>query len=96
MKALFEKKKKILRQLNQVGYELDREIEKRWGFSYSETNDDMLIDTIDYGTCSLSYIEFVKKMNAYKKERDKQEKEQYNGFKQTKRTDAVPMACSRE
>ena len=67
MKKLFEKKKKIIEQLNEVSFQLDREINNRWGFSYSETDDDSMIDTLDYGTQSISYKEFVRLMDKYKK-----------------------------
>jgi hypothetical protein len=67
MKALFEKKKKLIEKLNAIGHELDRKIDERWGFSYSETDDDEMIDTLDYGTSSISYSTFVRKMDAYKK-----------------------------
>jgi|GEM_PF-5959292 len=54
MKTLFEKKKKLIKQLNKVNFELDRKIEDKWGFSYSDTDDDAMIDTLDYGTQSIS------------------------------------------
>lgn len=66
MKELFEKKKKMIAELNKLSFQLDREINKRWGFSYSDTDDDAMIDTLDYGTQSISYTKFVKLMNAYK------------------------------
>ncbi len=70
MKKLFEKKKKIIEQLNEVSFQLDREINNRWGFSYSETDDDSMIDTLDYGTQSISYKEFVRLMDKYKKNKE--------------------------
>ena len=70
MKALYNKKKKLARELRELGFELDQKIEERFGFSYSETDDDEIIDTLDYGTSSLDYASFIEKMNDYKKERD--------------------------
>jgi hypothetical protein len=67
MKALFERKKKLIEELNAIGYQLDKKIDERWGFSYSETDDDEMIDTLDYGTSSINYATFVRKMNTYKK-----------------------------
>ena len=71
MKELFEKKKKLISKLNDVSLKLDQEIDKKWGFSYSDTDDDVLIDTLDYGNNNISYEEFVRVMNEYKKNYDK-------------------------
>ena len=68
MKRLFDKKKKLLKQLNDVGYLLDREIKERWGFHYSQTDNDPMIDTLDYGTSDIDYKEFEDRMDGYKKE----------------------------
>lgn len=66
MKALFNKKKKLARQLKEVGHLLDLEINKKWGFHYSETDDDQIIDTLDYGICGISFDTFIRKMDEYK------------------------------
>ena len=68
MKRLFDEKKKLLKQLNGVSYLLDQEIEKRWGFHYSQTDNDSMIDTLDYGTSFIDYKEFEDRMDGYKKE----------------------------
>ena len=67
LKALYNKKKKLINQLNEIGGLLDKEIEKRFGFHYSQTDDDEMIDTLDYGTQDLPYHAFIKKMNEFKK-----------------------------
>ena len=66
MKSLFNKKKKLIKQLNEIGYLLDKEIEKRWEFHYSQTDCDPIIDTLDYGTNNISYKDFVDTMNDFK------------------------------
>lgn len=71
MKVLYEKKKKLAEELRMLGMQLDEKLEKRFGFSYSETDDNEIIDTLDYGTNRLEYSDFIKKMNQYKKQRDK-------------------------
>jgi len=68
MKALYKRKKKLVQELLDLGRELDSKIEERWGFHYSQTDDDSCIDTLDYGTQDLEYSDFVEKMNEYKKE----------------------------
>lgn len=65
MKRLFNQKKQMALRDREIGAELDREIEERWGFHYSQTDDDEIIDTLDHGTSSLTYAEFVEKMDAY-------------------------------
>ena len=66
MKSLFNKKKKLIKQLNEIGYLLDKEIEKRWGFHYSQTDSDPMIDTLDYGTNDINYKDFVEMMDEFK------------------------------
>ena len=65
MKKLYNKKKRLIDELNKIGQELDRLIEDRWGFHYSQTDNDAIIDTLDYGTNTLDYIEFVSIMNDF-------------------------------
>ena len=66
MKALFNKKKKLIQELNHIGRELDMKIEERWGFHYSQTDSDPMIDTLDYGTNDINYKEFVDMMDEFK------------------------------
>lgn len=74
IKTLFNKKKKILKQLRQINNELDLEIKSEYGFHYSETNDDRIIDTLDYGVASIHYNEFYVRMRFYKEDFDNNEK----------------------
>lgn len=67
MKQLFNEKKKLVRKTNEIGRELDKMIIEKWGFSFSETDDDPMIDTLDYGTNSICFEEFEDRMNRYKK-----------------------------
>ena len=66
MKKLYNEKKRLVRELNAVGFLLDREIEKRFGFHYSQTDNYAMIDTLDYGTQGLKYKDFIELMNEYK------------------------------
>ena len=68
MKELYNLKKKLAHNDLFIGRELDKLISERWGFSYSQVDDDECIDTLDYGTGNLDYNSFVKKMDWYKKE----------------------------
>ena len=52
--------------MNDISYELDAEILKKWGFRYSDTDDDPIIDTLDYGHNNISYKDFTKRMDGYK------------------------------
>jgi hypothetical protein len=71
MKAQFNKVKKLARQIQQESWKLDRMIDEKYGFSYSETDDDKMIDTLDYGTDDISFEEFDLRMSQYKKGFDK-------------------------
>lgn len=68
MQKQYLKVARLARELKAASSNLDRMIEQRWGFNYSQTDDDQIIDTLDYGTDELSYSEFVEKMNKYKRE----------------------------
>jgi hypothetical protein len=68
MKAQYNKVKKLARQLKQESWILDRMIDEKFGFSYSETDDDKIIDTLDYGTDDISFEEFKLRMEQYKKD----------------------------
>jgi len=69
MRQLFEEKKKFVLKAHEAGRNLDRMIEDKWGFHYSETDDDPIIDTLDYETTSISFSDFVSRMDAYKSSR---------------------------
>jgi hypothetical protein len=66
MKKLFNQKKKLARQDLETGFLLDRLIEERWGFSYSQVDCDESIDTLDYGIGNLDFESFVAKMDEYR------------------------------
>lgn len=67
MKRLYNKKRRLVQEINEIGYLLDEAIEERFGFHYSQTDNDSIIDTLDYGSDDLDYKDFVKLMNEYKK-----------------------------
>lgn len=68
MEELYNLKKELAHNMLIIGRELDEIIQEKWGFSYSQVDDDESIDTLDYGTSDLDYDSFVKKMDCYKKE----------------------------
>lgn len=70
IKQLFDEKKKLVRSANDIGRQLDAEIMKTWGFSFSETDDDPMIDTLGYGTNSISFDEFKRRMDHYRDTRN--------------------------
>ncbi len=68
MKQLFYLKKRLVQDMNDIGRLLDSKITDKWGFHYSETDDDPMIDTLDYGTQGISFETFCSLMNEYKAE----------------------------
>ena len=66
MKAQFNKVKKLSQELQKESWKLDRMIDDVYGFSYSETDDDKIIDTLDYGTDDITFEEFNSRMTQYK------------------------------
>ena len=70
MKKLFDKKKKLVRDTLSVGHKLDLLIVEKYGFHYSETDDDAIIDSLDYGTGAITFEEFDRRMKQYKEDFD--------------------------
>jgi hypothetical protein len=70
LRKLFEAKKKAVIKLNEIGFELDSLITEKYGFHYSVTDDDKIIDALDYGRNGLSLKEFDDRMKFYKKHFD--------------------------
>ncbi len=69
LKKLFEDKKKAALKSKQAGFALDKKIDKIFGFSYSETDNDEMIDTLDYGINAISFKHFFELMTYYQNER---------------------------
>lgn len=66
MRGQFNKVKKLARQLKIESTKLDLMINAKWTFHYSETDDDRMIDTLDYGTDDITFEEFKARMDQYK------------------------------
>ena len=62
IKILFERAYKASIQFRREKQRLDKEIEKVYGYHYSDKDIDELIDTLDYGTGTLTFEEFNKIM----------------------------------
>ena len=67
MKGLYNKKKELLKELKDVNYSLDKQILERFNFHYSQTDSDLIIDALDYGTSDLKYNEFIEIMKDFEK-----------------------------
>ena len=66
MKAQFNKVKNLAKKHKEESTKLDRMINEKYGFSYSETDDAKLIDTLDYGTDDITFEDFNLKMSEFK------------------------------
>lgn len=73
----YNKVKKLAQKHLDEGAKLDRLIMDRWGFKFSETDDDAIIDTLDYGIDNISFKTFERKMNGYKSNYEKNERYGY-------------------
>jgi len=64
LKYLFNKTLKLSREFLDTKLELDDLIIKKFEVHYSEVDDDMLIDTLDYGFSNnnMTYEDFTKRM----------------------------------
>lgn len=68
MEELFNLTKKLASEQLEASTKLDRLIEERWGFNHSETDNDPCIDTLDYGTQSISFTTYCNIMDGYKEQ----------------------------
>lgn len=66
MKAQFNKVKNLAKKYHQESTKLDRMIDSKYGFNYSETDDAEIIDTLDYGTDDITFEDFNLKMLEFK------------------------------
>jgi len=71
MELAFNKVKRLSKQRQEASRLLDQRINEEYGFSYSETDDDQIIDTLDYATSDISFKEFTERMQTYKKNLEK-------------------------
>jgi hypothetical protein len=71
MKKEFEQLKKLQREVQEFSWRFDKLVEEKYGFSYSDTDCDKMIDTLDYGTDDISYKDFKYLMDNYKKNFEK-------------------------
>ena len=69
LKKLFEATKKARKKATELSYSLDKKINEIFGFNYSETDNDEIIDTLDYATNNISFKHFFELMKYYKEER---------------------------
>jgi len=64
--SLVSQKTKQLAILNSISNRLDEALQEEYGFSYSNTGDEQIIDALQYGTCGISPSVFIEKMDEYK------------------------------
>lgn len=69
MRREFEKVKKLTKQRMDASRRLDEIIQYEYGFSYSDFDNDEIIDTLDYATDDISYETFRRLMDAEKQKR---------------------------
>ncbi len=62
LKTLFNRLQKITTQRNELIAQLNTEIEKKYGFHYSDVDADEIIDAVDYGQRPMSFEEFHARM----------------------------------
>ena len=69
-KGLYNKLIKSARKHHELSQLFHNESVKQFGFEIGETNDDSIIDTVDYGIGGLNYKDFIDRMKQYKKDFD--------------------------
>jgi hypothetical protein len=69
LKRLFTARKEATLKCANAGFALDKKLDEMFGFNYSETDDDEMIDTLDYGHNSIGFDHFFELMTYYRNER---------------------------
>lgn len=69
LRKLFNAKKRAVLKCNKANFALDKKINSVFGFHYSDTDNDEMIDTLDYGTADIPFDHFVSLMEYYKEEK---------------------------
>ena len=67
MKKDFNRIKKLQKEIRHLQRVFDIKIQAEYGFSYSDTDCDAIIDTLDYATDDIKYKDFVRLMKTYEK-----------------------------
>lgn len=67
-KRRYDNLKRLARRYMDASKEFDLYAQDFYDFSHSDTDDDELIDTLDYGINSISFKEYVRRMNAYEED----------------------------
>ena len=66
-REVYNRMKKAAKTHLKYSYQIGNYEREKFGFEFSETNDDQIIDTLDYGISDLSFENYLKAMNEYKK-----------------------------
>ena len=69
-KQIYNKAKKLSQELHIYCNLLGDFENKLYGFEFAETDSDAIIDTINYGIQDLSFDDYIKEMEFYKKSFD--------------------------
>lgn len=63
---LFYKVQKLAHALRNNSAELNEQIEKEFGYRYSDVDSDLIIDCLDYGTGYITFEQFMEEMKRRK------------------------------
>lgn len=69
-KRLYERAVKLARQSKEANDALCEYELKKYGFEFANTDDDDIIDALNYGTLQLTYEEYCAKMEQYKSQKE--------------------------
>jgi hypothetical protein len=70
LKELFERRRQLAREQLDISLEFDKELYEHYDFAFNDTDDDDMIDTLDYGTSYISFENFIERMEHYKNSDD--------------------------
>lgn len=78
-RQIYEKAKMLAKKHKQICDLLGEIEQKKFGFEFSDTDSDQIIDTINYGTGSYPFDDYIKEMTFYKKALKEGGKLKHNG-----------------
>jgi len=70
LRQLFDEAKKAAYKKAEIRRELDERIIAKWGFHFSDVDEDTIIDCLDYAHVDMTFEDFVERMDYEKSQRE--------------------------
>lgn len=68
LRGKYKKLVSLSQQYRELRNDFGRQMEERFGFDHSDTDDSQMIDAIEYGSGSLPFEEFIERAEYYERQ----------------------------